>query len=147
MENQVKTIIPPDQVLIDVIKKARMSFQWLTELDTEWHRRIENHKDGSQIREQQGIILDIFAVYINSLVDKTKGTHSFLRSYKPHSFIEQFNKNPFVKLCIKHRMNRAGHQSEKYGSVAALDVVLASRLDEWLNEAYYLVGTGQLEKR
>ena len=44
-------------------------------------------------------------------------------------------------------MNRAGHQSEEYGSIASLDVVLASRLDQWLNDAYYLVGTGQLEKK
>lgn len=109
-----------------------MSFQWLNELEIEWQKRTQAHKDESQIREQQGIILDIFTVYINSLVDKTKGTHSFLRSYKQHNFIEQFNKNPFVKLCVKHRMDRASHQSDKYGSIAALDVVIASRLDEWL---------------
>lgn len=138
--------MPPEQALVYVIKKALLTFQWLTELDIQWHKRREAGKDGSQIREQQGVLLDAFTVYIHSLVDKRKGTHSLLRAYAPNDFIRHFENNPFVKSCVKHRHNRAGHQSENYGSVANLEVILASKLDVSLNELYYLVATRKMPK-
>lgn len=139
--------MPPEQALVYVMKKALFSFQWLAELDNEWEKRRSDKKDGSKIREQQAIILDAFCVYISSLFDKTKDTHSLLRSYVPNNFIKKFESNTFVKLCIKHRNNRAGHQSKKYGSVAPLDAVINSHLDQWLQQAQYLVGTRKMTKK
>ena len=145
--NQIQKTIPPEQAIWHVIQKALLSFQWLKELDIAWHIKMKNKKDGSKIRRQQEIILDVFSVYIGSLFDATKGTHSLVRSFATNDFIEQFYKNPYVKMCIKHRNNRAGHQSKKYGAVASLDVVLASHLDEWLHEASYLVGMRKMIRK
>ncbi len=139
--------IPADQALIYVIKKARFTLKWLKQLEIRWQLATEADKDVSQIREQQSVLQDIFTVYISSLFDKRRDVHSLVRSYNKNDFVEQFEKNPFVKMCIKQRHNRAGHQSKKYGSIARLAVLLASDLDKWLDDAFYLVGTGKMPKK
>jgi hypothetical protein len=138
--------MPPEQALTYVIEQALFSFGWLVELDIQWQLRTRDRRDASQIRKQQGIVRDAFSVYIASLFDMSKGTHSLLRSYVKNEFIEKFKQNPFVKSCIKHRNKRAGHQSKEYGFVIPLDVIINSDLDKWLNEAFYLVATKQMKK-
>jgi len=104
------------------------------------HKKL--HQDGSLIRKRQRIVADAFAVYIASLFDTTNGTHSLVRSYLLHKFVEDFRKKKdVVQKCIRHRHNRAGHQSQEYGFVIPLDLILSSDIEAWLNEAEYAVAT------
>ena len=136
--------MPAAQALAWTIEGARDSFKWLKELQDQWEEARVKNKDGSSFRKKQRIIADAFAMYITSLFDTRSGTHSFIKSYQPHKFIKNFQKHTVVQKCIKHRHNRAGHQSKQYGFVVPLDEILSSDLDSWLSEAYYAVCTDKL---
>lgn len=144
MQNSEQRKMPPAQALYHVIQKAKLSFEWLQELETEWKIKVEKQQDGSLIRKRQMLILDAFTTYISSLFDTTKGVHSLTKSYLLNQFVVDFQNHPVVKQCRVHRHNRVAHQSQKYGYVAALDKILSSNIGSWLNEAIYVVGTKKL---
>lgn len=146
MKTQNKEM-PSAQAMEYVISAARDSLKWLKELEQIWKEKRERREDGSVTRKQQRIVADAFTVYIASLFDGRSGSHSFLKSYGKDPFIEKFKKHPVVKACVTHRNNRAGHQSQKYGFVVPLDMILASDLESWLSEAHYRVCTHQLASK
>jgi hypothetical protein len=131
--------IPPAQILVHVIEKAITAFDLIKDLEAQWKERFAKKEDASSIRKHQEIIIDVFTVYIASLVDKTKGTHSLLKSYETNVFIEQFNNNPLVLDCVEHRHKRAGHQSKYYGSVIKLDSILDSDIRTHLSGLRFVV--------
>ncbi len=139
--------IPPGQVLIYVIDQARTALDFLKELEAEWKKTRVEKKDGSLIRKRQRVIADAFVVYIASLFDKTENAVSFVRSYPPHKFIDDFMNTELVKKCIIHRNNRSGHQSEQFGHVISLDLILSSEVEKWLEAASFAVATRQLPIR
>lgn len=136
--------MPPAQAICYVIDNARNAMKWLADLDSEWKESQRIGEDGSDIRSKQRIVADALTVYLATLFDKRRGTHSLLNSYEGNQFIEDFKQHPVVAACLMHRHNRAGHQSEKYGFVVPLNTILSSDLGSWLNEAFYAVCTGKL---
>ncbi len=144
VKKTIKGKMPPAQAIAWVIEGARTSFAFLKELEEEWQKRREQQLDGALIRRRQRVVADAFTVYIASLFDSRQGTHSLVTAYCPHRFITDFRKQDVVQKCIEHRHNRAGHQSQQYGFVVPLDLILSSNIDAWLSEAMYGVATGKL---
>lgn len=145
MDQHTKEKMPPAQALVWVIDGAQTSLAFLRELQTELEKRRQQQLDGALIRRRQRVVADAFAVYIASLFDTHSGTHSLVRSYAPHPFIAQFRKHEVVQKCIEHRHNRLGHQSQRYGFVIPLDLILSSNIDAWLSEAMFAVAARQLD--
>lgn len=131
----------PAQALEYAITGARNPFQFLKELEVERQKAVQGQKDGALVKIRQQIIADAFVTYLTSLFDSRKGTHSLVNSYIKHRFIEEFKNNEVVKKCIKHRHNRAGHQSQGYGFFVSINDILSSDLESWLNDAYFAVCT------
>lgn len=139
--------MPPAQAIAYVIEGARTSLELLKELQTEWEQRRAKQLDGAILRRRQRIVADALTMYVASLFDKRRDTHSLVTAYQPHKFITDFRNQEVVKKCIEHRHNRSGHQSQKYGFVIPLEVILSSNLDAWLSEALYGVISGHLVLR
>ncbi len=127
-----------------VIDAARTSLVFLKEMQSQWEETVVHHRDGSDIKKRQRIVADAFVIYVASLFDRTCGTHSLARSYLSHPFIGQFKQMELVQKCIEHRNKRAGHQSEYYGFIVPLDMILSSDIDMWLSDAAYAIATHRL---
>jgi len=138
--------MPPAQAIVSSIYGAKDSLIFLRELQSDWEDARELNIDGSLIRRHQRIVADAFTMYIRSIFDSTKGTHSLVKSYMPHQFIRDFHEKDIVKKCILHANNRFGHQHKNYGFVVSLDLILSSEIEAWLNDAHYAVATGKLSE-
>lgn len=128
-------IIPAGQALGYTIKRALEAINWLEELQNQWQKKYDlKEKDCPKVGFRRRIIVDVIAMYVTTLVDSRKGTHSLVNSYETNDVIKKIVKLPIIKKSKISRNNRGAHESRSYGGFVYTKDILNSDLKPLLKE-------------